>query len=82
LLPTKNEAELCVGDLVQKEMITVGPEDDLATAAHLMIKNEISGIPVVNNEKLVGIITKFDVVKAFADAGINERLKVKYKNTY
>ncbi|MBM3895496.1 MAG: CBS domain-containing protein [Thaumarchaeota archaeon] len=82
LLPTKNEAELRVGDLVQKEIVTIGPEDDLATAAHLMIKNEISGIPVVNNEKLVGVITKFDVVKAFADAGINERLKVKYKNTY
>lgn len=82
LLPTKNEAELCVGDLVQKELVTVSPEDDLATAAHLMVKNEISGIPVVNNKKLVGIITKFDVVKAFTDTGTNERLKVKYKNTY
>ena len=82
LLPTKNEAELCVGDLVQKELVTVSPEDDLATAAHLMVKNEISGIPVVNNEKLVGIITKFDVVKAFTDTGTNERLKVKYKNVY
>jgi predicted transcriptional regulator len=82
LLPTKNEAELCVGDLVQKELVIVSPDDDLATAAHLMIKNEISGIPVISNEKIVGIITKFDVVKAFADAGINERLKVKYKNTY
>ncbi|HXV51395.1 MAG TPA: CBS domain-containing protein [Nitrosopumilaceae archaeon] len=82
LLPTRNEVELCVGDLVQKEIVIVSPDDDLATAAHLMIKNEISGIPVVSNEKIVGIITKFDVVKAFADAGINERLKVKYKNTY
>lgn len=82
LLPTKNEAKLCVGDLVQKELVTVSPEDDLATAAHLMVKNEISGTPVVNNEKLVGIITKFDVVKTFADVGINERLKVKYKNVY
>jgi len=82
LLPTKNEAELCVGDLVQKELVTVSPEDDLATAAHLMIKNEISGIPVVNDKKLVGIITKFDVVRAFSDAGINEKLKTRYKNTY
>ncbi|MGQ0377290.1 MAG: CBS domain-containing protein [Nitrososphaerota archaeon] len=82
LLPTKNESQLCVRDLIQKELVTVNPEEDLSTAAHLMIKNEISGIPVVNNEKLVGVITKFDVVKAFADAGINESLKVKYKNIY
>jgi len=48
-----------------------------------MIKNEISGIPVVNGEKkIVGIITKFDVVRAFSDTGINEKLKTKYKNVY
>jgi len=69
--------------LVKKELLVVDPEDDLATAAQLMIKNEISGIPVVNGgKKIVGIITKFDVVRAFSDAGINEKLKTKYKNVY
>ncbi len=83
LLPTKEETELHVGDLIKKELVTIGPEDDLATAAQLMIKNEISGIPVVNGgKKIVGIITKFDVVRAFSDAGINEKLKTKYKNIY
>ena len=83
LLPTKEETELHVGDLIKKELVTIGPEDDLATAAQRMIKNEISGIPVVNGEKkIVGIITKFDVVRAFSDTGINEKLKTKYKNVY
>ena len=82
LLPTKEETELHVGDLIKKELVTIGPEDDLATAAQLMIKNEISGIPVVNGGKIVGIITKFDVVRAFSDAGINEKLKTKYKSVY
>lgn len=83
LLPTKEEAELHVGDLIKNEVVTVGPEDDLATTAQLMIKNEISGIPVVDGgKKLVGVITKFDVVRAFSDAGINEKLKTKYKNVY
>lgn len=83
LLPTKEETELHVGDLIKKELVTIGPEDDLATAAQIMIKNEISGIPVVNGgKKIVGIITKFDVVRAFTDAGINEKLKTKYKNVY
>ena len=83
LLPTKEETELHIGDLIKKELVTIGPEDDLATAAQRMIKNEISGIPVVNGEKkIVGIITKFDVVRAFSDTGINEKLKTKYKNVY
>ena len=83
LLPTKEETELHVGDLIKKELVTIGPEDDLATAAQRMIKNEISGIPVVIGEKkIVGIITKFDVVRAFSDTGINEKLKTKYKSVY
>ena len=82
LLPTKEETELHVGDLIKKELVTIGPEDDLATASQIMIKNEISGIPVVNGGKIVGIITKFDVVRAFSDAGINEKLKTKYKSVY
>ena len=82
LLSTKKDAELHVVDLIRKELVTVNPEDDLATAAYCMVKNEISGIPVVNDEKIVGVITKFDVVRAFSDVGINENLKVKYKNTY
>ena len=83
LLPTKKEAELHIGDLVKKELVTTGPEDDLAVAAQIMIKNEISGIPVINGgKKIVGIITKFDIVRAFSDAGINEKLKTKYKNVY
>lgn len=83
LLPTKKEEELRVGDLVKKELVTVSPDDDLSTAANLMIKNEVSGIPVVTaDKKLVGIVTKFDIVQAFGDAGLNERLKSKYKKTY
>jgi len=34
----------------------------------LMIRNRISGLPVVKNSKLVGIITKADIVKAIAEA--------------
>ena len=48
--------------------ITVQADEDVSVAVLLMIRNGISGLPVVKNSKLVGIITKADIVKAIADA--------------
>lgn len=63
----KHDSEMIVGDLMGKEILTVEPGNDLANAANLMITNKISGIPVVANDEVVGVITKFDIVRAFCD---------------
>ncbi|PIW35244.1 MAG: inosine-5-monophosphate dehydrogenase, partial [Nitrosopumilales archaeon CG15_BIG_FIL_POST_REV_8_21_14_020_33_23] len=39
------------------------------TAAILMIRHGISGIPVIRNQKLMGIITKSDIVNVLASKG-------------
>ncbi len=54
-------------DIMAPNPITVNAEDDLGLAAMLMIRNNISGLPVVRNGLLVGIITKSDIVKAIAE---------------
>jgi IMP dehydrogenase len=41
--------------------ITVEPEETLGNLKRLMKENEISGIPVIKNNRLVGIITKRDI---------------------
>jgi CBS domain-containing protein len=44
-----------------------------------MIKNKVSGIPVVDSEKnLVGIIDKSDIVNAFNDVKSDKELSQKY----
>jgi len=40
----------------------------VGVAVLLMIRNNISGLPVVKKSKLVGIITKTDIVNAIAEA--------------
>lgn len=83
LLPIGKEEKLIVSDLMADELLTISEEEDLATAAGLMVKNKISGIPVVDSKKnLVGVISKFDVVKAFTVVGSHEELKSKYKDFY
>lgn len=82
LIPIDNK-KLTVNDLLTEKLITINEEEDLATAATLMIKNKISGIPVIDSKKnLIGIVSKTDVVKAFSIVGPHEELRSKYKEMY
>jgi CBS domain-containing protein len=56
-------------DIMTKEPFVVCPGDDVYTAAILMIRHGISGIPVERNKKLVGIVTKSDIVNVLAAKG-------------
>ena len=59
--------DLNLRDLMIKEPITVSPEDDVEIAAQLIYKHKIGGMPVVDNSKLVGIITATDILRTFID---------------
>jgi acetoin utilization protein AcuB len=59
--------DLNLRDLMIKEPITVRSEDDVEVAAQLIYKHKIGGIPVVDNGKLVGIITATDILRTFID---------------
>lgn len=56
-------------DIMTNELIITYPDNDVYTAAILMIRHGISGIPVIRNQKLVGIITKSDIVNVLASKG-------------
>ena len=53
-------------DIMTPNPITIESNEDVSVAVILMIRHGISGLPVVKNSKLVGIITKADIVKAIA----------------
>jgi len=57
-------SEIKVKDLMAKNPITIGPDESLEKAAALMLENKISGLPVVENENLIGIITQTDIFRA------------------
>jgi acetoin utilization protein AcuB len=54
-------------DLMIIDPITVAPDDDLETAAQIIYKHKIGGLPVTKNGRLVGIITETDMLRAFID---------------
>lgn len=53
-------------DIMVPNPFVAYPSDPIYTAAILMIRNGISGLPVIRGKKLVGIITKTDIVKILA----------------
>jgi CBS domain-containing protein len=60
----KKPEETTVGDIMSKPPITISPDADLETAIKVMFKNKIKKLPVVENGKLVGIVTFTDLVRA------------------
>ena len=52
---------------MSKKPITVTPATTLETAAQILLKRKIGGLPVVENGRLVGMITTSDVLQAFLD---------------
>ncbi|HEX7900894.1 MAG TPA: CBS domain-containing protein [Planctomycetota bacterium] len=59
---------LRVTDVMTREPFSVGPDDSLSRVAGLMLAHKISGVPVVEGGKTVGIVTESDVFRAFSEA--------------
>jgi CBS domain-containing protein len=54
-----------VGQVMTRPVRTVRPDTALAEAAHIMVSERISGLPVVDNEgRLTGLITEADFLRA------------------
>jgi len=51
-----------VSEVMTKTVHTVGPEDTIEEAASIMVRRRINRLPVLEDEKLVGIITRGDII--------------------
>jgi CBS domain-containing protein len=56
-----------VGDVASRDLVTVSPDDDLDRALELMAENQVRRLPVVEGDKLVGIVAQRDVALQGAD---------------
>lgn len=54
---------LTARDVMQTDLVTASPELPLAELERLLIGARISGVPVVDDGKLVGIVSRSDIVR-------------------
>ena len=66
-------------DIMSRPPVTIGPHDLVSHAAHLMYDQRITCLPVVEGERLVGVITRADVLRVFGrtDADIRRDIAEK-----
>jgi acetoin utilization protein AcuB len=60
-------AKTRIETIISKEVVTVSPDNLLEEAAVKMREFDIGGLPVVDQGKLVGIITETDIFEAFIE---------------
>jgi signal transduction histidine kinase len=58
-----NPKRTLINNVMTKKVITINPEGSMEKAIHIMNENRIKKLPIVKNQKLVGIITTTDIVK-------------------
>ena len=71
--------ELTVGEVMAPRMVSVGPEQTMSEFRLILRDNRISGTPVVENGKLVGMISIEDLINALTDNAINAPVREKMK---
>ncbi|MBW8057681.1 MAG: CBS domain-containing protein [candidate division NC10 bacterium] len=59
--------KVAVREIMTGQVVTVAPEASIANVARLLLERRIGGLPVVQGSRLVGIITKTDILAAFVD---------------
>lgn len=57
-----------VKEVMSTPVTTVGPDDDLEAAARLLLEDKIGSLPVVENGRVVGIVTETDLLRRIVRA--------------
>ncbi len=59
-------AMLTVQRVMSRWVVPIAPDRPVADAVRLMLENKIGALPVTEGERVVGIITETDLLRAFA----------------
>ena len=58
-------AKIQVESVMSARLLTLSPKDSVVAAAQLMRRERIGAVPIVDTGRLVGILTRSDVLEAF-----------------
>lgn len=67
ILKDKSSKATLVAEIMEKEVITIHPSDNIDYCMEVMSSNRIRHLPVVENDVVLGIISIGDVVKAIIE---------------
>ena len=62
----KKLGQMKIEKIMTTELVTVKPENTIEEVAQIMVKNNINRVPVIENNKLVGIVTRGDIIRGLS----------------
>ncbi len=72
LLNNPEEEQLAL--LMTRDPVVIDPDSDITTASKILLDNDIRRLPVVKDDKLLGIVSVADIVAAIAEMGIDDHV--------
>jgi acetoin utilization protein AcuB len=60
-------SKVTLKDVMTKDVITVKPDTPVQEAARIMADKKVGGLPVVQNGKLIGVITETDLFRVLVE---------------
>jgi len=62
--PRLDPGTIWAKDIMSSPLVTVGPNDAVEEAAKIMAQKRIKKLPVVEGDKIVGVVSTSDIVRA------------------
>ncbi|MDO8874160.1 MAG: CBS domain-containing protein [Methanoregula sp.] len=59
-------AHTTIKDVMTRDVVTIAPDEPVRYAAELLVKHDVSRLPVLEGETLVGIVDRHDILAALA----------------
>lgn len=58
----KRQAQFCAEDIMTKHPLSLDPEDTIGLAADIFLVNRFHALPIVEDERLAGLVTTHDLL--------------------
>ncbi len=71
---TEGEGKRC-HEVMTRKVISAGPRDTILKVSELMVKNAISQLPVIENDRVIGTITEESIIRNLSSAIADERVE-------
>jgi CBS domain-containing protein len=61
-----HHAQTTLEEIMSKDVITIRPDEPIGSAAELLVKHDVSRLPVTDGDRIVGIVDRHDVLRGLA----------------
>jgi len=59
-------AHTTIEEVMSKDVVSIGPHEKISSAAELLVKHDVSRLPVTDGDRIVGIVDRHDILAGLA----------------